>query len=82
MNTPVQGSAADLIKKAMVDLHRELRAVGMPRALSSRFTTSRGWRSRKKTTRPLLKDVMEDALKLDVPLLADAHLGKNWAEVH
>ena len=34
MNTPVQGSAADLIKKAMIDLHRELRS---PRASRSRL---------------------------------------------
>ena len=32
--------------------------------------------------RALVKDVMEGALKLDVPLVADARLGRNWAEVH
>ena len=29
-----------------------------------------------------MKEVMEGALKLDVPLVVDARLGKNWAEVH
>jgi len=32
--------------------------------------------------RALVTEVMEGALKLDVPLVADARLGRNWAEVH
>jgi len=34
------------------------------------------------TARALVTEVMEGALELDVPLVADARLGKNWAEVH
>ena len=32
--------------------------------------------------RTLVKETMEGALRLNVPLVADAHLGRNWAEVH
>ncbi|HSD29171.1 MAG TPA: DNA polymerase I [Vicinamibacteria bacterium] len=85
MNTPVQGSAADLIKKAMVDLHRELRA----RAMRSRLILQihdelllEVPEAETEAARALVKEVMEGALKLDVPLVADARLGKNWAEVH
>jgi DNA polymerase-1 len=85
MNTPVQGSAADLIKKAMVDLHRELRA----RALRSRLILQIHDElllevpdEEAEKARALVQEVMEGALKLDVPLVADARLGKNWAEVH
>jgi DNA polymerase-1 len=85
MNTPVQGSAADLIKKAMIDLHRELRE----RRLRSRLILQihdelllEVPEGEADEVRSLVKDVMEGALTLDVPLVADAHLGRNWAEVH
>ncbi len=85
MNTPVQGSAADLIKQAMVDLHRELGS----RAMRSRLILQihdelllEVPESEAEDARALVTEVMEGALKLDVPLVADARLGRNWAEVH
>ncbi len=54
-------------------------------ASSSRSTTSccsRCRRRRRREARALVTEVMEGALKLDVPLVADARLGKSWAEVH
>ena len=85
MNTPVQGSAADLIKQAMIDLHRELAR----RALRSRLILQihdelllEVPEAEAETARALVQEVMEGALKLDVPLVADAKLGRSWAEVH
>ena len=85
MNTPVQGSAADLIKRAMIDLHAELAR----RKLASRLILQihdelllEVPEAEAEEARALVKQVMEGALKLDVPLVADAHLGKSWAEVH
>jgi DNA polymerase-1 len=85
MNTPVQGSAADLIKKAMVDLHRELRE----RKLRSRLILQihdelllEVPEAEAEKAKALVTEVMEGALKLDVPLVADARLGRSWAEVH
>ena len=85
MNTPVQGSAADLIKRAMIDLHGELGR----RRMSSRLILQihdelllEVPEVEAESARALVKGVMEGALKLDVPLVADAHLGRNWAEVH
>jgi DNA polymerase-1 len=85
MNTPVQGSAADLIKQAMIDLHREL----AERKMGSRLILQihdelllEVPEAEAEDARRLVKGVMENALKLDVPLVADARLGKNWAEVH
>jgi DNA polymerase-1 len=84
-NTPVQGSAADLIKKAMVELDRELRA----RKLKSRLILQihdelllEVPEAEAETAQSLVKSVMEDALELVVPLVVDARLGRNWAEVH
>jgi DNA polymerase-1 len=85
MNTPVQGSAADLIKQAMIDLHRELAR----RELRSRLILQihdelllEVPESEAEEARALVREVMEGALKLDVPLVADARLGRSWAEVH
>ncbi len=85
MNTPVQGSAADLIKRAMIDLHREL----AERKLRSRLILQihdelllEVPEAEADEAKRLVKQVMEGALKLDVPLVADARLGRSWAEVH
>jgi DNA polymerase-1 len=85
MNTPVQGSAADLIKRAMIDLHRELGE----RKLRSRLILQihdelllEVPEAEADEAKRLVTSVMEGALKLDVPLVADARLGRSWAEVH
>ena len=85
MNTPVQGSAADLIKKAMIDLHRELRRRQMRSRLILQIHDElllEVPEAEAETARALVKEVMEGALQLDVPLVADASVGRNWAEVH
>ena len=85
MNTPVQGSAADLIKQAMIDLHaalREREAALAADPADPRRAAARGARGRGRGGRALVKQVMEGALELDVPLVADARLGRSWAEVH
>jgi DNA polymerase I len=85
MNTPVQGSAADLIKKAMIDLHRELRKRQMRSRLILQIHDElllEVPEGEAETARTLVKEIMEGALELDVPLVADARLGASWAEVH
>jgi DNA polymerase-1 len=85
MNTPVQGSAADLIKQAMIDLHRELAWRKMRSRLILQIHDElllEVPEAEAERARALVTEVMEGALKLDVPLVADARLGKNWAEVH
>jgi DNA polymerase-1 len=85
MNTPVQGSAADLIKRAMIDLDRELEE----RRMSSRLILQihdelllEVPEAEAEEAKALVTRVMEGALDLEVPLVVDARLGKNWAEVH
>jgi len=85
MNTPVQGSAADLIKRAMIDLHRELAARKMRSRLILQIHDElllEVPEAEAENARALVKDVMEGALKLVVPLVADARLGRSWAAVH
>jgi DNA polymerase-1 len=85
VNTPVQGSAADLIKKAMIELHAELAR----RRLRSRLILQihdelllEVPEAEAEEARALVREVMEGALHLDVPLLVEARLGASWAEVH
>jgi DNA polymerase-1 len=85
MNTPVQGSAADLIKQAMIDLDRELASRGMRSRLILQIHDElllEVPEAEAEKAKALVTEVMEGALKLDVPLVADARLGRNWAEVH
>ena len=85
MNTPVQGSAADLIKRAMIDLHRELRERRMRSRLILQIHDElllEVPEDEGEAASRLVKRVMEGALELKVPLVADARLGRNWAEVH
>jgi DNA polymerase-1 len=85
VNTPVQGSAADLIKRAMIDLSRAIAR----RRLQSRLILQihdelllEVPEREADQALALVREVMEGALSLDVPLVVDARLGRNWAEAH
>jgi len=85
LNMPVQGSAADLIKKAMIDLHAALRREGLRSRLILQIHDElllEVPEAEAEQARALVKRVMEGALALEVPLVADARLGSSWAEVH
>jgi DNA polymerase I len=84
-NMPFQGSAADLIKKAMIELHRIMREGGMGSRLILQIHDElllEVPESEAEEARGLVKKVMEEALVLEVPLVVDARLGRNWAEAH
>ncbi len=83
MNSPIQGSAADLIKIAMIKLHRRL-IIEAPEAgmllqvhdelvLEARHNDS-------KTVVQIVREEMEGAAELRVPLVVDVGVGKNWLE--
>jgi DNA polymerase-1 len=84
-NTPVQGSAADLIKKAMIELDRALKTRKMMTRLILQIHDElllEVPEGETKAALSLVKEVMEGALDLAVPLVVDARLGKSWAQVH
>jgi DNA polymerase-1 len=84
INMPVQGTSADIIKVAMIDLYREMEK----RKLKSKmllqvhdelvFEVPDGEMA---TMRPLVPDIMESALKLSVPVKVDTKVGKNWGDM-
>jgi DNA polymerase-1 len=83
INTPIQGSAADLIKKAMVAIERRLRAERLETAMLLQvhdelvFEVPEGERDRAER---IVREEMESALRLEVPLKVDVGWGKNWGE--
>ncbi len=85
LNMPVQGTAADIIKLAMVNVHRRLKADGLKARLilqvhDELIVECPGEEAEQ--VRQILTQEMENAAQLSVPLLADAHIGHSWAEAH
>jgi DNA polymerase I len=85
VNAPIQGSAADIIKIAMINIHQKL--------------TSEKWQSKMllqvhdelvfdvhnselEKIQPMIKHEMENAFKLAVPLDVELGMGRNWLEAH
>ncbi|MFV8332755.1 DNA polymerase I [Flavobacterium sp. GSP14] len=85
VNAPIQGSAADIIKIAMINIHQKL--------------TDENWKSKMllqvhdelvfdvhndelEKIKPMIKQEMEQAFQLDVPLEVDLGVGKDWLEAH
>jgi DNA polymerase I len=85
VNAPIQGSAADIIKIAMINIHKKL--------------TSENWKSKMllqvhdelvfdvhnselEKIQPLIKHEMENAFIMDVPLDVELGIGRNWLEAH
>ena len=83
MNTPVQGTAADIIKLAMVRVDKALREAGMRSRLILQVHDELLLEcppEEAEQAAALLKEAMEGAMELQVPLVAEVHQGKNWAE--
>ena len=83
MNTPVQGTAADIIKLAMVRIDRALREAGLQSRLILQVHDELLLEcppEEADRAAELLREAMEGAISLSVPLVADVHRGANWAE--
>jgi DNA polymerase-1 len=80
-NAPVQGSAADIIKIAMIRIHDALRDIGARMLLQVHDElVFEAPESRVEETRTLVKDLMENAFPLDVPLVVETGVGTSWFE--
>jgi len=83
MNTPIQGSAADIIKVAMVRIFDELNKRGLRSKLILQVHDELIIETHKdelEQVKNLVKDVMENCIKLNVPLKVDLKVGDNWYE--
>lgn len=85
MNTPIQGTAADIIKIAMVRVYRRLKKE-LPEAklilqVHDELIVEAPEDASEKALQ-ILREEMQSAVQLDVPLLVDAKCGKSWFETH
>ena len=85
INAPLQGSAADIIKKAMIDIDKylsaEMKEVKMIMQVHDELIFEAPEEIAQETL-TLVKKMMEETAKLDIPLIADAQIGANWNEAH
>lgn len=83
MNMPLQGSSADIIKIAMVNIHKALKEKGLKTKLILQVHDELvldAPESEKEQAAQILQYEMENAVKLNVLLKVDVHCGKNWYE--
>ena len=81
MNTPVQGAAADIIKIAMNAVHRRLAEEGLAARLILQVHDElivEAPEAEQEQVSALLRECMENAASLRVPLVADVHAGRSW----
>jgi DNA polymerase I len=85
VNTPIQGSAADLIKMAMIKLYRRLGTEGLDTKMILQVHDELVFEAPENEAQrvcAIVKEEMEGVMKLNVPLKVDINGGKNWAEAH
>jgi DNA polymerase I len=85
INYPIQGSAADLIKVAMVNVHRRLEKEGLRAKMVLQVHDELVFdvpEAELATVESLVRQEMEGAIPLSVPLVVDIGTGKNWREAH
>jgi len=85
INTPLQGSAADIIKLSMINIWKRLKKEALKTRMLLQvhdellFEAPEGEIEKVKA---LIKEEMENSIELSVPLKVDIRIGKNWAEAH
>jgi len=85
INAPIQGSAADIIKVAMVNLDREIKTRNMRSRMILQVHDELVFDAHKEEVEELKKLVaekMSGAIQMRVPLVVDMNTGSNWLEAH
>lgn len=85
INAPIQGSAADIIKIAMVRIHQKLITQNLQTKMTMQVHDELNFsvpENELEVIRKIVVEEMENAVKLQVPLIAECNTGKNWLEAH
>lgn len=80
VNTPIQGTAADIIKKAMVDFHKSNCSAKLLLQVHDELVFLVEEEKVEEVTLEI-KDLMENTVRLDVPLIVESKKGSNWKEM-
>ena len=85
VNAPIQGSAADIIKVAMINIYKRFCASGLKSTMILQVHDELNFNvypDEKDTVLEIVTDEMQNAITLSVPLIADYGWGANWLEAH
>ena len=85
VNAPIQGTAADIIKMAMVSIHRRLKEEGLQAQMIMQVHDELNFNvpaAEVERVREIVVTEMQNAVHLSVPLIAECGVGKNWLEAH
>lgn len=85
INAPIQGSAADIIKVAMIRIHRRFAAEGLKSQMILQVHDELNfnvYNEELERVKSIVLEEMEQAIQLQVPLIADCGEGRNWLEAH
>ncbi|MEO2027450.1 MAG: DNA polymerase I [Fuerstiella sp.] len=85
MNSPIQGTAADMLKLAMIKVHRALKAGGFQTKMLLTVHDEIVFdmlKSEQDTIMPVIENAMKTALPMNVPIVVELGTGTNWLEAH
>ena len=85
VNSPIQGTAADIIKMAMVTIHRRLKEEGLKAQMIMQVHDELNFNvpiSEVDRVREIVVSEMQNVVHLTVPLIADCGIGANWLQAH
>ena len=85
VNAPIQGSAADIIKLAMIQIHKKIKAEDWQSRMLLQVHDELVFdvaKSEKEVFQKMVKTKMENAFDIGLPLIVDIGFGKNWLEAH
>ena len=85
INAPIQGSAADMIKIAMINIHREMKAQNLQSTMTMQVHDELVFdvlKTEKDVMRGIIQDKMANAIKLTVPIVVEIGEGENWLAAH
>jgi len=85
INAPIQGSAADIIKIAMINIHRWLQKEKLQTKMIMQVHDELVFdlhHSEQEIVKPKVQELMKTAVLLDVPMEVEVGIGKNWLEAH
>ena len=85
INAPIQGSAADMIKIAMINIHKEMKVENLKSTMTMQVHDELVFdvlKTEKELMKEIIKDKMVNAMKLTVPIVVEVGEGNNWLEAH
>jgi DNA polymerase-1 len=85
INAPIQGTAADMIKVAMVNIHKAFKEHGFKSKMTLQVHDELVFdvlKSEVDQVRPIVESLMKTAMPVNVPILVETGVGENWLEAH